>query len=192
MKFFKNEIVKIASSLAIVALGCGVLITFVYFIAGPIIKENARIRQKEAYTLIFPDLKEYDYLYLNDYLLIEDIPNGVNWQIIKGFNADGDLIGYIVAITKINSFGPIGLFFGIYVGGRISNHIEIIANGQTAGRNAEVIRQVREFAGVSLSESSGVLNVGTSATVAFNTILSIFQTASELYSIIQNIEGIGV
>ncbi|MDL2292614.1 hypothetical protein LJC17_03390 [Acholeplasma sp. OttesenSCG-928-E16] len=191
-KLFSNTIFKATFVLTCVALGCALLIALVNLVAAPAIAEGQRQREVASYKRVFSDMEEYETLYMDELLADTAVwPSGVSKKVIKASKGDSELVGYIYTVLKSNSYGNIKLIIGIGADKKIGNYIEILENGQTSGRNAQVVKQVVEFYGVDYRELNSVQNVGANATRAFETITEIMLAAGEAFEVTVENDGSG-
>lgn len=189
-KLFDNTIFKSTFVLVCVALACALLIALINLVAAPAIADGQKQREINSYKRIFSDMADYQVLYMDEILEPTDTwPSGVAKRVTKALDTESELVGYIFTVTKSNSYGNISLVVGIGADKLIGEYIEILENGQTSGRNAQVVKQIVEFYGVNYLNIGSVQNVGTNATRAFETITDIMNTAGEAFEITLKIDN---
>ena len=126
-KLFENPLLHYSFVLMVVALACGLVIGGVNAITSPIILENERKAQLEAYQSVIPDMHTFTELdTTND-------PNAILTKV-EAKNIDGEVIGYIFIADQTNSYGNIRIAVGIGADGIITG-AQALAVNQTLKAN---------------------------------------------------------
>jgi len=120
-KIFKNNLFHYTFVLTVVALVCGILIGGVNAITAPIIEENIKEAQAEAYRLVLPQGQTF-----SEPLELENVPTSI-LSVVEGNDASGNVIGYIYTAFGNNQHGSIRIVVSVDPDGTIigTNMLEI-------------------------------------------------------------------
>lgn len=110
--FSKNPMLHYTFVLTLIAIVCGIVIGSVNAWTKPIIDENERLATVESYQAVLDGLADYTALSI-------DGDGDTITEKVEGYDASGNLIGYIYKASKTNGYGDMTIVISIAPDGEI-------------------------------------------------------------------------
>ncbi|QWB96049.1 hypothetical protein KHQ89_00940 [Mycoplasmatota bacterium] len=110
--FSKYPMLHYTYVLTLIAIACGIFIGSINAWTEPIIEENERLATVESYQAVLNGLSDYTALSI-------DNDGDTISEKVEGFDASGNLIGYIYKASKTNGYGDMTIVIAIAPDGEI-------------------------------------------------------------------------
>ncbi len=143
-KLFEKQIVHHSFVLAMVALVCGLAIGGVNAFTSSIIEENQARAKTEAFEKILPGMSSFEIIEL------DGAPISIQ-EVVRAFDSNGDILGYIYDVHKTNKFGSIRMVVsidaeGVILGAQFITLVQTLNLGATENNlQAYVGSQIRNL-----------------------------------------------
>ncbi len=135
--FFKSDVIKMISALAVVGVFSAITLVFVYEYSMPKIEENIRRATDEGIKSIFPEADT-----------VEEMKHKGVFEV-RG--QDKNLMGYAFIAEGNGYQGPIQVIAGVDPGLRTMTGLQILESQETPGLGAEIAGDFRkQFSGLSV------------------------------------------
>ncbi len=161
-KLFEKPLFHYTFVLTVVAIVCGIMIGAVNAVTAPIIEENIRKAQAEAYSRVLTGLVSYEDLeaHVND-------PSTIVGKV-RGLDASNNELGYIYTAYATNKFGYMRIVVAVNAAGTIlgADFIEINQTYQVDGTRTNLSRYVGSSIGALAPQGDLV----SGATGSLNTV----------------------
>jgi hypothetical protein len=170
---FQKPIIHYTFVLTVVAICCGLLIGAVNAVTAPIIEENRRLAQLEAYQSVMPDMADFEQLDTSG------DPSSITDKV-AAYDENEQLIGYIFVVFKTNSYGPMRMVVSVSPTGVIlgAQFIEIV---QTLGVPT-TRHHLSLFVGTQIANVSPAGDIEAGVTGSYNTLKEMLQDVSNAFA----------
>lgn len=166
----KNMIKPFVTLVLICAL-VGIILGVTNAITEPIILKNAEERAKETRLAVLPEAEEFVAVdYEND-----DGVTGVH----KGLDAEGEVIGYVVSVTK-KGYKSVSVTVGLDVDGKVLA-LSVDASKETSGIGSKTALESYVSKFIGLGESADRVDVIAQATYSSNAVKACVNEAFNVY-----------
>ncbi|MFA5560154.1 MAG: hypothetical protein WC964_00095 [Acholeplasmataceae bacterium] len=171
-KLFEKPLIHFTLVLTIIALACGFVVGITYEITHPIIMENQRLAQLEAYERVMPGIK--DIVELKPTQPVQSVSSS-----IKALDKDNKEIGYVYVVNGTNGYGNMTIVISVNMNGIIQSS-EFTVMNQTLNQDATRANLAR-YNGTPITDLEEPIGIIGGATVSFGTVKSMLADVAKVH-----------